>query len=75
MIVDDQSFNVDALKIILKYKIGIDADAVCDSAYDGFDAIQKVIDDVETKHNGEQTSYQLIFMDCNMPHLDGYDAS
>lgn len=39
LIVDDQSFNVDALKIILKYKIGIETDIFCDSASDGFEAI------------------------------------
>lgn len=72
---DDQSFNIDALKIILKYKIGIDSDIFCDAASDGYEAIQLVIDDVERRHNGLQSSYQLILMDCNMPHLDGYDAS
>ena len=47
LIVDDQSFNIDALKIILKYKIGIETDIFCDQACDGFDAIQKVISDIE----------------------------
>lgn len=75
LIVDDQSFNVDALKIILKYKIGIETDIFCDSASDGFEAIQKVINDVEKRNHGLRSSYQLILMDCNMPHLDGYDAS
>jgi hypothetical protein len=26
LIVDDEQFNIDALKIILKYKVGIDSD-------------------------------------------------
>ena len=39
LIVDDQSFNIDALKIILKYKIGIEPEIFCDQACDGFDAI------------------------------------
>lgn len=30
LIVDDQSFNIDALKIILKYKIGLDTKIFCD---------------------------------------------
>lgn len=52
LIVDDQSFNIDALKIILKYKIGIETDIFCDSACDGFDAIEKVISDIEQNHQG-----------------------
>jgi hypothetical protein len=52
LIVDDQSFNIDALKIILKYKIGIETDIFCDSACDGFEAIEKVISDIEQNHQG-----------------------
>lgn len=75
LIVDDQSFNVDALKIILKFKIGIETDIFCDAASDGFEALKKVIFDVEQNHDGMACSYVLILMDCNMPNLDGYDAS
>ena len=35
LIVDDQSFNIEALKIILKYSIGLDSDIFCDSALSG----------------------------------------
>ena len=52
LIVDDQSFNIDALKIIMKYKIGLETNIFCDSACDGFDAISKVINDVKHNHNG-----------------------
>ena len=37
LIVDDQVFNIDALKIILQYKLGIPA-SICDSALSGVDA-------------------------------------
>jgi hypothetical protein len=50
--VDDQSFNIEALKVILKYKVGIDTDLFCDSAGDGLDALKKIITDVEDKHSG-----------------------
>ena len=30
LIVDDQTFNIDALKIILKYQIGVNTDIFCD---------------------------------------------
>ena len=31
--------------------------------------------DVEDINKGENCSYELIFMDCNMPIMDGYQAS
>lgn len=47
LIVDDQSFNIDALKIILKFSINIDTDTLCDKATNGQEALQMVIDNVE----------------------------
>ena len=35
LIVDDQWFNIEAIKIILKYKVGIDTSAICDFALNG----------------------------------------
>ena len=61
------------MKVILKYKLKINTDEVCEVAYNGFEAIEKVIEDAEL--DAKHSSYSLILMDCNMPHLDGYEAS
>jgi PleD family two-component response regulator len=49
LIVDDQSFNIQALKVILKFKIGIDVDSVCDFTFDGLEAINMIEADVREK--------------------------
>ena len=36
LIVDDQGFNIDAVKVVLKYSVGvIDIKKICDSAFNG----------------------------------------
>ena len=47
LIVDDEQFNIDALKIILKYHCNIATDEICDSAFDGKEALQAVMNNVE----------------------------
>tara|TARA_B110000285_G_C15038407_1_gene570558 strand:+ start:768 stop:980 length:213 start_codon:yes stop_codon:yes gene_type:complete len=42
LIVDDQQFNIEAIIIILKYGLGIDAETVCDYCFNGKQAIEKV---------------------------------
>lgn len=42
LIVDDQSFNIDALRIILKYNIGLNSDIFCDSALSGEKAMEMI---------------------------------
>ena len=39
LIVDDQSFNIDAMKIILKYHLGLDSSKYCTSALSGKKAL------------------------------------
>ena len=72
MIVDDQSFNIEALKIILKYNVGLDSKIYCESALSGQEAVKMVKRDFE--ENG-RSKFSLILMDCNMPGMDGFEAT
>ena len=62
-----------ALKIILQNKIKISQDTIIDTANDGLEAVQAVKDNVS--ENQTWCSYGLILMDCNMPRMDGYQAT
>ncbi|CAK64934.1 unnamed protein product (macronuclear) [Paramecium tetraurelia] len=66
LIVDDIPFNQIALKLMLKY-YQIEAD----QAFDGLQAIEKV----KTKLQGHCPTYKLIFMDIEMPGIDGFQTS
>lgn len=60
LVVDDNQINRFVLKAHLE-KLGLTADYACD----GIDAINKC----------KQNNYNLIFMDCVMPEMDGIEAT
>jgi CheY-like chemotaxis protein len=71
--VDDIGFNIESLKIILKYLAKIDTDLICDRAFNGEQALE-IIKKEACQYN-LKNSYDLILMDCNMPVMDGYEAT
>ncbi|MDF2543773.1 MAG: domain S-box [Herbinix sp.] len=60
LLVEDNEINIDFFKEILKIK-GID----CDVAVDREEAVRSCL----SKH------YDLVFMDCQIPIMDGYEAT
>jgi two-component system sensor histidine kinase/response regulator len=76
MLVDDEPFNIKSMMVILKLSLksmGLDPsiiDDITDFAYNGQEAVQLVKTSIETKKE-----YAIIFMDCSMPIMDGYQAS
>lgn len=60
MIVDDTTFNIQALKLLISnYQFKIDV------AFNGVDAIKLVM----------QKEYRIVFMDVQMPLMDGIEAT
>ena len=68
LLVDDNHMNLLALELMLKTFHGLE----CDKVYDGLEAISKVRAGRARQCCG---GYVLVFMDINMPILDGYSAS
>ena len=65
LIVDDDQFNIDAAKIVMKTVSElINPNSICDEALDGEQAVKIIKDDIIK--NGF-CSYFLILMDKNMP--------
>ena len=70
MIADDDMFNIAALESILH---SIHISTV--SAFNGKIAVDKFLQRESTKCGPHCRPFSLIFMDCNMPLVDGYEAS
>ena len=58
---DDDSFNIMSNELILK-RLNVE----CDSCFNGREAVNMV-----KKNN----NYDFVLMDCNMPVLNGWDAT
>ena len=74
LIVDDEHYNRAALKIILKYHLRMDVNLLCDEANNGQEALE-VVEDQVNNSKSKTCQYKLILMDCNMPIMDGYEAT
>ena len=75
LIVDDEIFNIEAIKVILEHRFQINnIDRICDYSMNGEEAVQKVRQNVSS-NNYLFCNYELILMDCNMPKMDGYEST
>jgi CheY-like chemotaxis protein len=71
LIVDDYDYNIHALKSVLHFTCKVDV-TIIDMAFNGREALDKIKANV--KRFGRCT-YDIVFMDCHMPILDGYQAA
>eukprot|EP00347_Sterkiella_histriomuscorum_P016734 403352055 len=79
LVVDDNIFNVITLQAILQMQFGYQSD----KASNGAEAVQKVEQRFNEQINNGRSfclclknqKYKIIFMDCNMPLMDGFQAT
>lgn len=64
LLVEDNAFNQEVAKLLLE-EMGLS----CDVAGNGIEALAAL------KAASEITPYSLVLMDCQMPEMDGYEAS
>jgi len=69
LIVDDNSFNLIPLELILETNFGLK----CDQATNGLIAYEKVKENLKKKCCNQ--NYKLILMDLNMPVMDGFEST
>jgi CheY-like chemotaxis protein/anti-sigma regulatory factor (Ser/Thr protein kinase) len=68
--VDDDSFNVMAMEVILK-KLNLR----CDIAFNGQQAIDKILKRTNSPCSAECKNYAVVLMDFTMPIMDGYETT
>lgn len=72
LIVDDEPFNIIGLTIILQQLKGYSGiKSLIDTAKNGLDALNTF----KKAFKSRKHSYGLIFMDCSMPILDGFESA
>ena len=73
LIVDDNIFNIITLETMIELQFQIKVD----KATNGLEAVNKVKERRQLMNvcGNTQPFYSLIFMDCNMPIMDGFEAT
>ena len=71
LVVDDEPYNILGLKVVLQQSGIKNIIQKVDIAYNGQQAVDMVKNGLYKNYN----SYGLIFMDCSMPIMNGYEAS
>ena len=74
LLVDDEQFNIDALKIMIRRFTAYDPDEFCDIDKNGIQCIELIEKDIE-RNDFKYCSYSIVLMDQNMPFMDGCQAS
>ena len=67
LIVDDNNFNLEVMESMLRK-----SNISCDKALNGRMALEKIVQSQQRKCC---PPYGLVLMDCNMPVMDGYEAT
>ena len=77
LIVDDEPYNLMGLQILIKLSfsnLGFKEHYIEDLIHEATNG-QDAVDKVEMNLINNKSSYGIIFMDCSMPIMNGYDAS
>ena len=75
LIVDDNVFNVMTLEMMINHSLNQEVD----KALNGKEAVDQFLKRAAMDpchcHRNTPLPYQLVFMDCNMPVMDGFQAT
>ena len=71
LVVDDSEMNIMVLQTMIRAEFNLEVE----SAADGLIAVNKFKASLQKDCGCENRAYRLIFMDIQMPNLDGLQAS